>query len=288
MKFAFVILHYMAIQDTIECIESFKNLSSDLDYSLIIVDNCSPDQSGNKLREIYVDETKIHIILNRENAGFAKGNNVGIQFAREKLNADFIVCINNDTEMIQSDFLEKVFAEYSYSKFWVLGPMILTKDGKYVSNPLAGFIRNKYEVENALKLKKKELFYTKLGIDGLQTAWRKVKFHLTKHSDKQLPIYRKVNVALHGSCLVFSPKFFEYFSGFDERTFLYSEENILYTQVMAKEGIMVYSPQIFIYHKEDASTESSNTNKREKKLFIINNEIKSLKVLGQVIDDNAR
>lgn len=290
MKFVFVILHYMAMQDTVECIESFNNLNTSLEYSVVIVDNCSPDQSGNKLKKMYVNNPSVYVLLNRENSGFARGNNVGIKFAKNHLNADIVICINNDTKIIQADFLDKIFEEYEKSHFWVLGPMILSKDGRYTSNPLSGFVRTKSEVENSLNIKKKELFYTRNRLDGLQSIWRKAKALFKNYCVKvnEASIVKQINVALHGSCLILSPEFFKVFLGFDERTFLYSEENILYSHIMAKNGVMVYSPEIWIYHKEDASTNSSNISERNKKLFVIENEIKSLRVLGKVIEENAK
>lgn len=50
---------------------------------------------------------KLTIIFNRENLGFAKGNNVGVRFA---LNCgfDYIMLLNNDTVVPQKDFLDKI------------------------------------------------------------------------------------------------------------------------------------------------------------------------------------
>lgn len=290
MKFAFVILHYMAIEDTVECIESFNNLNTRLEYSLVIVDNCSPDQSGNKLKEMFANKKNVHVLMNKENSGFARGNNAGIRFAKSNLNADIVVCINNDTKIIQGDFLEKVLDEYEKSHFWILGPMILTKDGRYISNPLRSLIRTKSEVEKALYIKKKELFYLRHRLDGFQQLWKKAKAILKNDCIKgsEISLSKNINIALHGSCLILSPEFFKCFSGFDERTFLYSEENILYSHVMAEKGLMVYSPEVRIYHKEDASTDISNGSGRNKKLFVIENEIKSLEILEKVLDENEK
>jgi GT2 family glycosyltransferase len=49
-RFVFVILHYKAIQDTLECIESvLNNIASD-DYSMVVVDNGSNDGTGDDIR----------------------------------------------------------------------------------------------------------------------------------------------------------------------------------------------------------------------------------------------
>ncbi len=64
------------------------------DFSIIVVDNGSTDDS--------VAYTKHHlpqanVIELRENTGFAKANNIGIQKALENSLCDYIVLLNNDT-----------------------------------------------------------------------------------------------------------------------------------------------------------------------------------------------
>jgi GT2 family glycosyltransferase len=50
---------------------------------------------------------KIILIKNEKNDGFAKGNNVGIRFAIENLNPDFILLLNNDT-VVRNIFLDEL------------------------------------------------------------------------------------------------------------------------------------------------------------------------------------
>lgn len=43
-------------------------------------------------------------MINHENAGFARGNNVAYQFAKEKYKPDFMVIMNNDIEIETEEF----------------------------------------------------------------------------------------------------------------------------------------------------------------------------------------
>ena len=66
-----IILHYNNIEDTNECIESIKsNIDTKL-FQIIVIDNKSPDGSGNVLSSKYQDDINVKIILNEKNEGFS-------------------------------------------------------------------------------------------------------------------------------------------------------------------------------------------------------------------------
>ena len=124
MKFTFVILHYLTTEDTVECIDSIiKNIKYD-NYNIIVVDNGSYNNSGEKLKRIYESNKSIKIILNKNNLGFAKGNNLGFNYAKYELNSDFVALINNDTIINQYDFITNIIKSYNKYNFDILGPDI--------------------------------------------------------------------------------------------------------------------------------------------------------------------
>lgn len=286
MKFAVIILHYMVYKDTVECVESIRCLEKD-NVSIIIVDNCSPNDSFKILEENYSNVDDIYLIKNSQNLGFAKGFNVGINFANNHLNPTFILCINNDTVITQKDFFNKVAEKYLEYHYWVAGPMIYTRDGMYISNPFRTRIDTLdkiYFIEKALK---KERFAVKYHFVWLRTIWRKIKNIRKKKTPVnhcELCMYDQIDVPLHGSCLIFSKDFFSKLKGFNEGTFLYNEENILFEEVMNNHGKTLYTPELRIFHKEDASTDSVTMTARNKRLFQIKNELDSLLVLKAVIE----
>ena len=134
-EFAFVILHYMAKQETIDCVASIleKTKAEPMKVSIVIVDNASANGTGRELQQLYQGAENIYVILNPENLGFAQGNNVGFEFAKKTLNSDFICLINNDTLLTQDDFLSRICADYQQHHFAVLGPQILSKNQKVIS-----------------------------------------------------------------------------------------------------------------------------------------------------------
>ena len=88
-KFVYIILHYKNLKDTIECIESIRKFS---DNPIVIVDNHTLSKTDKKALDKYTKD----IIMLSENMGFAKANNIGVQYAKEKYNPNFYIVLNND------------------------------------------------------------------------------------------------------------------------------------------------------------------------------------------------
>lgn len=110
-----IMINYKGTQDTVEAINSLKSQNFKDKFKIIVVDNCSPDNSFSILRDIYTEDSMVDIILSERNGGFAYGNNYGIEYALKNYNPDFFLLINNDTI---SDFnLLKVFKEFYINNF---------------------------------------------------------------------------------------------------------------------------------------------------------------------------
>ena len=54
-----------------------------------------------------IHDTQLTIVKNENNYGFAEGNNIGIRFALNNLNPDYILLLNNDT-VVDKDFLNAI------------------------------------------------------------------------------------------------------------------------------------------------------------------------------------
>ena len=62
MKLAFVILQYMASDETIECIYSIRDHVGVDDYKIIVVDNASPDDSYEKVKNIFGQDQDVILL----------------------------------------------------------------------------------------------------------------------------------------------------------------------------------------------------------------------------------
>jgi len=86
-----VILIWNHLEDTIECLDSVFH-SEYRNIQVIIIDNASTDSSVAVIHEKF---PQVKIIENKENLGYAEGNNVGIRYAL-KHEADYVFVLNND------------------------------------------------------------------------------------------------------------------------------------------------------------------------------------------------
>ncbi|WP_321422163.1 glycosyltransferase [uncultured Methanobacterium sp.] len=68
------------------------------------------------------------MIKNKENYGFAEGNNIGIRFSLNNLDPDYILLLNNDT-VVEKNFLDELVKNGENNKeIGILGPKIYLYD----------------------------------------------------------------------------------------------------------------------------------------------------------------
>lgn len=260
-KVSFVILNYCTSYETKVCVQSIEKYINKENYEIIIVDNNSSDNSGKLLKDYYKDEDSIHIIINKQNLGFANGNNVGFRYAKEKLKSDFIVLLNSDTYLIDDRFYYEVINSYKKYNYGVMGPKVFTplkNSGK--CNPQRLTIITKKEVRIGILETRLKLILNYLRLDNLYLTIRKKIKELTKEekgdNDELNESYNKImcNIQLHGCCLVFSSNYIKKFNGLDSRTFLYMEEELLQIRTNKAGLKMLYNPNLHIYHTEEVSS----------------------------------
>lgn len=274
-KICFLILHYMAAQTTMDCVDSIiQNIDTD-NFCIVIVDNASANQSGRQLKEFYSDNKKISVLLNDDNLGFARGNNVGFRYAKDIEKCRFICMLNNDTLLEQKDFTECIFKIYKQNNCAVIGPQIILKDNGI--NPVMPPL-------GSIKDYKKELFFNRMSVIKTYLGIDDIYFTKIFRKSDGKKNYGNANtnhkdIVLHGCCLIFTPIYLKKFSGIDDRTFMFREEEFLYLRLMQNNMSDIYSTEIQIRHLEDVATDMFLKKPRKKKLFLYKNQIASLKML---------
>lgn len=117
MKTFVIIVTYNPKKWIEKCFSSIENCNIPLD--LVIVDNCSNDGSQEIIKEKY---PKIIFIQNKENLGFGKANNIGIEIAY-KNNADYFFLLNQDA-WVESNTIENLIKiSQKNSEFGILSPL---------------------------------------------------------------------------------------------------------------------------------------------------------------------
>lgn len=284
----FVILHYMLEDITRDCVASIlENVTGD--KHIVIVDNASQNESGVSLMQLYDDRPDVTVIINEQNEGFSRGNNVGYVWLRENCDCDYIVVLNNDTIIEQKDFAEELVAVNSVVDFDILGPDILSmRDGMH-QNPKRqrGIDRERIErvlARHELRLRHPSLVTLKHTVFAPAFGLRH-QLQLRSNRRSFDPSRSSINVMLHGACVVFSKKYISRHKyAFYPHNFMHSESEIMHYFVQVEGLCVLYTPRLRIQHFEDMSTDATHGDAVRKELFVCRCMVDSSKVLLGLID----
>ncbi|MBU7317608.1 glycosyltransferase [Paenibacillus oleatilyticus] len=113
MKTSIVIATYNKLEYTQLCIESIREFTSQHEYEIIVVDNHSTDDTAAWLSS----QSDITVIFNKENLGFPKACNQGIEIST----GDNILLLNNDTIVTQNWLTNMLACLYSSEEVGAVG-----------------------------------------------------------------------------------------------------------------------------------------------------------------------
>lgn len=288
MRFSFVILHYLAPDVTQECIGRILSLFRDEQVSVVVVDNASPDGSGEQLRRLYADCPSVVLLTASSNLGFARGNNLGYRYAVDNLSPDFVVVMNNDVMLDDEGFLRKIEAEYASEPFSVLGPDIFAPSASVHQNPIrlsgmtlgqARALRMKMALKNRFFAYQYFTWKIKLLLGLASEKTPDSVFHQEGHED----------CVLHGACYIFSKDFIKAREhAFNPDTFLYTEEDILHYECMKAGLTMRYTPHLAVRHLEDVSTNRAFRSGYKRSKMKYARLVQSLDVLIRLMEEDEK
>lgn len=278
--FIFVILHYQAFDETVsETMHIIDDLSGN--NRVVIVDNASPNGSGERLATFFSNRNDVDVILNNLNTGYANGNNLGIRYALENYSPDFIIIANNDIEFKQNNFSELVRESFNERNFDILGPDIFVPETGIHQNPKQTL---PYTVEQVREINRhsisllnqnKLLFSLRANLKRIGKLRRWVLQKRENTNNIQMEAIQ-LNIVLHGSLVVFSKQFFNKITvPFDEKTFFYFEMEILDRRMRELNMISKYDPRVSVYHHQNTSTRQSFKSAHAQQKFQLVNMIKS-------------
>lgn len=271
MKIAVVVLHYENLKDTFECLASLEKYLKDEQnqIDIVVVDNGSTNEKAVALEKKY-ENSRIHFLYSVINRGFAKGNNLGFQYAKYKLHAEIIILANNDLIFDQKDFMERLVTEVERNKIDVAGPKIISMiDGKN-QNPVPYSHPDVFAVKKRVMRLKMLQFLCIFGLDLFAQL-----FFAKEHEVN----FESGTYQLHGACLILANRYVKKYEGLYPKTFMYMEEDIL-KYITKRDGLnMQYLNDIEVLHKEGSSTKKIYGDKRKKRNFYYKWNIDSCKKL---------
>lgn len=269
-----VVLNYLNWWDTVDLVESIKSQSF-RDFEIIIVDNDSANDSVEQLSTLYKNESNIHLLVSKSNQGYARGNNIGIEYAIDSLKAEKVLLVNNDVLFLQEDYLERL-AAIEYSKnIGTIGTKILdANNGNH--NPM-------YNIKS-FREASLGVIYNSLAFRGIRNFLRPLKHKVIRsvRSQSNLKDNNKENISsepyilgqsviLHGSVILLTENYLNIYPGLYPKTFMFFEENIL-DYLMKRHNLKaLYFDSLVVKHKEDQSSSVAFDNVNSAKQAMLKN-----------------
>jgi GT2 family glycosyltransferase len=234
-KVLVVILNYKTPQLTLNLVDALKTIHYQA-FDIMVVDNNSPDDSAKVLQK-GAENNDYLFYANHVNAGYAAGNNIGIRYAIQH-GYQYTWILNSDVLLTDPNVL-KVMVERAEADVHVgvVGPLIVSRDdtevGPYLYRPT--------------------LWRSTLGI----FADKKSRMN---HIHKAGRVYR-----VYGCCMLLKNEAMEKCDCMDERTFLYSEEDILAERLLKYGYYAYYEPKTKVKHNESSSMRTLTMDQIRKK-----------------------
>ena len=205
------------------CIDSIDKTTYQ-NYELVIVDNESDDPG--MLDYLQSIPHKVLRIPTPDGFSFAAINNRAVA----QVNADYVLFLNNDTEVISPGWLSAMVGYMRMSGVGAVGARLLLPDGRIQH---AGVVNG---------------YYNRMAGPA---------FKLLPASDNGYLSYAKVTrnySAVTAACLLTSKVLFENLGGFDEQAFAVAYNDVDYCYRLLAAGYrIVYCPQAELVHHEGAS-----------------------------------
>jgi len=184
------------------------------------------ENSKGEINFFKLPSKRLFLIKNDANYGFAEGNNIGIRYAFNDLNPNYILLLNNDT-VVDKDFLEElVNIGETNTDIGIIGPKIYYYDEQNTIWCVGGKIDWKFA-------------------RGLHVGINEV-------DNGQYNEMREFDY-VSGSALLIKREVVDGIGLLDKQFFLYFEESDWALRASQKEYRSVYAPEAKVWHKVSKS-----------------------------------
>ncbi|WP_338733248.1 glycosyltransferase family 2 protein [Mangrovimonas cancribranchiae] len=223
MKLSVVILNYNVRYFLELCLISVREAIKDIDAEIIVVDNHSPDDSCQMIKDNFPE---VVLIENKENLGFSKGNNIGVSKAK----GEYICILNPDTVVAENTFKTLLQFSETQKKLGIVGCKLIDGAGAFLPE-------SKRNIPTP-----KVALYKMLGFPKQYYANQ-----TTQNNTGEVPI-------LVGAFMLLKTAVYKEVGGFDEDYFMYGEDVDLSYKVLKAGYKNYYNGTTTIIHYKGEST----------------------------------
>lgn len=224
-KVSIIILNHEHLLDLKRCIESLLTTTYS-NFEIIIVENNSKSDELSEYYKFLSENKKIRILTRNRKFNFSEFNN----FAVSKAQGEYVLFLNNDTEVINSDWLEEMLMYAFQNDVGAVGARLLYPDGR---------LQHCYVVTGAGE--DRVAVHAGLGLAGNDYGYL-----------DRIGMVQDVN-AVTGACLLMKKTLFDDIGGFDEKLEVAYNDVDLCLKIRKKGYRIVYTPYASLTHFESAS-----------------------------------
>lgn len=214
-----------------DCVDSILNKTSYDNYEIVLISNNSEEKETKDLVSEYSKHEKIISYEWNEPFNYSKINNFGVS----KSKGEYIVLLNNDTEVITKDWLQELLGVATQPGVGVVGPMLLYPD-------------KKNGIQHA----------------GVILGMNTMAGHVFRHrqpgewTDFGLPDWPRNYLAVTAACLMVSRDIYDQLGGLDEE-FIVAGNDVAFCLRSHESGYRnIYWPFVKIVHYESVSVKTYN------------------------------
>jgi len=232
-ELSIIIVNWNVADLLLNSIQSIVQNAPTMEYEIIVVDNNSSDDSLSRLEVQY---PFVKVIANKENLGFGKANNQGIEIAT----GSYILLLNPDTIIIKDSLQKMMNVIEDNSEIGMIGPQLLDKD----LNPLQGGAKLTRSLASGVLL-------DLLNIELIPFIGHFISKILRYPYDLSNPSFVEV---ISGSAMMFRKSIIEEIGGLDERYFMAGEDVELCDRFRKTGHKVFYFPEAKIIHFNQSCT----------------------------------
>ncbi len=235
MNLSIIIVSYNVSSYLRQCLQSIYQSNKPGTFEIIVIDNYSHDNSCLMVKDEFAD---VKLIQNKQNAGFSKAVNIGLEVSRGK----FICVLNPDTLIRDDTFTVLLDYLIKHPNVGCIGPKILNPEGDIQLASKRSFPRPLIA------------FYKLIGLSHLFPKNRHFgKYNLTYLNDNNI---HSVD-AISGSFMLFPRAVIKEVGMLDESFFMYGEDLDFCYRIKQAGHDIIYNPYTNIIHYKGESVKTA-------------------------------
>jgi len=232
MQLSVIILNYNVRFFLEQCVFSVQKALENIEGEIIVVDNNSSDDSCAMMKEKFPN---VKLIENKENSGFPKGNNIGVEEAK----GEYICILNPDTVVAEDTFIKILSTKNWQLNTGIVGCKLIDGTGNFLPESKRG-------------VPTPWVAFTKIfGLYKLfpNSSWFNQYYaqHITENHSGKVDV-------LVGAFMVMKRSLYLEIGGFDEKCFMYSDDIDLSYMVLKSGKQNYYFHETSVIHYKGEST----------------------------------